>query len=172
MKVEPVLATIMFQQIENQSAQRAAIYAAIGHVNPTDVSLFITALGTTKASQDVRNTFAHHLWGTCSTINALLLVDPKHFALGSAKSSEEFAKARAARGMVSVGVSPIDYNNVCVYTEKDLIKEVSAADRASRIIGLLHALLGWPQNSHAYASIRRQLTSEPLIAEALSRRRS
>jgi hypothetical protein len=120
LKLQPVIATIMFQKIENQGAQRAAILGALEHtLSKDDFPLYRATLATTESSQRIRNEFAHHLWGTCTTIDALLLLDPKDQALDAAKSQEWIASNPR------IGNPPkLDFTKISVYTKKDLLKEV------------------------------------------------
>src|SRR5690349_17533807 len=168
--VEPVIATVMLQAVDNQAAQRAAVLAAAkAMLAPNDWLLFEAAFYTTNQSRSVRNQFVHHIWGTADELpQALLLIDPRFASLDRAKRIKR-VDARVRRGInpALAGERNFDFSGVMVWREADFATESRNACRAQIIIAELSHLVSALKHGHSTDSIRKRLENDEQVLQRL-----
>jgi hypothetical protein len=168
--VEPVIATVMLQAVDNQAAQRAAVLAAAKAVlAPFDWLLFEAAFYTTNPSRNVRNQFVHHMWGTAEELpQALLLLDPRFASLDRARRIKRVDE-RVRRGVnpALAGERNFDFSGVMVWCEDDFKAESQSACRAQLIIAELSHLVSALKLGHSTDSIRKRLENDQQVQQRL-----
>jgi hypothetical protein len=168
---DPTIAAEMLLAIENQNIQRTVIMTATKAVLPKDDwPLVEAAFMSMNASRNVRNRFAHHIWGVADDMpDALLLLDPKDMAILMA----QLVKQAAINKMAGKEPAPVDIDDildrskVMVWREKDFQLECDIAHRASTITDVISKFIFMTKNGQSADSIRQSLLSDPLIQERL-----
>lgn len=170
---DPTLAAEMLLAIENQSIQRTVIMTATKAVLPKqDWPIIEAAFMSMNTSRNVRNRFAHHIWGVADDMpDALLLLDPKDMAIVIAQVVKQAAKEKkAGRTPAPVDLENIlDRSKVMVWREKDFKSECDTAYRAGTVIELISKFIYEIKNEKSADSIRQSLLSDPLIEQRLQK---
>jgi len=170
LKADPDVAVAMLLTVESQATQRAIVLAAAGSVlKPRDLSLFTAVVRSTVLSREIRNHFAHHLWGVSAELpDALLLVDPKHRNITLA-ALEKWRRAKQTEGR-DAGPQPnsVDRSDIYVWREPELEEAHMAALSAASNFTLLTILVArdFPTDETGEA-IRRQLSAIPYVRRQL-----
>ncbi|ANL45305.1 hypothetical protein AMC87_CH00571 [Rhizobium phaseoli] len=121
---EPAFA--MFTEIMDAGNKRAMILAAArAALKPEDFESFEVVSAVVRSQIDVRNKFAHWIWGACEQVpDALLLVDPRYL-LGHARhlqkvwtedATEQDASAAHEKRMAAISY---DFDRIYVYRTTD-----------------------------------------------------
>lgn len=111
-KADPVTVTAVFQATISADARKSAMIAAVQEkLTLEEASLILSVIEASKPSRDLRNEFAHHVWGSLNTrSDCVLLVNPRTLAKFNAAMT-------AWRGE---GPRPeLDRSKVIVWRQKD-----------------------------------------------------
>lgn len=166
-------AAAMFQSLTSITAQRSAVDAAaqnvLGSKSP-EYDLFAIITDQAIRASKPRNIFAHWCWAYSPDLpDALLFINPEELLAYDmkAKSSRVPFEGRALTG-------ELDRSKILVYREMDIKEAVIALDRASYHVSYIRVLLTpWLLAHDSLKDMRdqlyRTLTTEPEVAEALSR---
>ena len=153
----------MYHATTSAEAKHAMIRSAVEvSRSKQDNALFIKVLKAIKPIKDRRNDFAHHLWGTSSSIpDGLLLIDPR----------DELAYNIAWQRIARTGRWPIvqlaanfagyDLSKIYVYRKADLEREIKNALAGHYCVGLFRDLL--TQKGPQRAETRKTLVDQPLL---------
>jgi hypothetical protein len=162
----------MLQSLEATAAKRAAIRAAAKtSLSESDYLLFEATLKTTKASEERRHHFAHHIWAISDQLpNDALLIDPKYEHRHRAFYEDVGRRSKAGRStsVDEIGEAPNPLDGMYVFTEQDVRNDVATAARASNVLANLSLFVADLRRDPSQAdSTRNWLSAEPQIAQAL-----
>jgi hypothetical protein len=170
------IAVKMLYAVDSLTIRRQLIRTAAQHVlTPEDYEVFEATLCATRASEGRRHQFAHHIWaqaqpkpGHAAKKEFLLLMNPKSLN----KKISEVKTFHAMRRLMNANhIRKIDgwWNDVLVFTEKELKEEVQEAETAHRLICWALQLL--PKHPDlARRATRALLLKEPLVQKEIRHR--
>jgi hypothetical protein len=166
---DPRTGTAMYQALSSSEARRAALRAAAEvRLSKDDFLLFQAIVKVTTPQRNVRNHFAHHIWGRSPQVkDALLLAKPEFFTdlvVAATTNTKDWGQ-----GIKTFPAFPkVDYSKVDVWTEKSLLAANKQADEAQQIIVELTKGINADDRS-TDAQWRKPLLSRPLIAQGIER---
>lgn len=158
----------MLLAIDNHKARRDAIFAAAEkRLEKSDYLLFCAAMGSTKASEDVRHSFAHYLWFYSRQYlpDSLLLVDPKYFATYGA--GMEAALTTPPFNLDDyMKTARVDFGQIYEWKRENFNEAIRDAERALVTMQNLFLLVAryHSKDQSPADPIRQQLLADPEIA--------
>lgn len=158
----------MYQALAGAEAKRAALLgAATASMFRLDLPLF-RAVGTaTKEARDLRNRFAHHLWGESKELpKALLLADPN--CILDHRIGVRIVNSRMRETRSIIPPPDIDRSRILVYRAADLDDAVKTTREATITAGMLAHELHMTDGQIG-EHMRLRLLSRPLVSQALQR---
>jgi hypothetical protein len=169
-KADPRTGAAMYQALASSEARRAALSAAAKvRLSDSDFLLFQAIVRVTTPQRNLRNQFAHHLWGMATQLpNCLLLADPEFF---TEIVIDAHARTETVVGQIKLlpAFPKLDLSKIDVWSQKALEDTNKQADEAQTlIVDLTHAI-----NRMEHAKIseewRQKLIDRPKVAQALKR---
>jgi hypothetical protein len=134
-KADPRTGAATYQALTSSEARRAALSAAAKtRLSDSDFLLFQSVVRVTTPQRNLRNQFAHHIWGMASELkDCLLLADPEFF-------TEIVVDAHTQTKVILGGIKLIpafrklDLSKIDVWSKKALEQANADADEAQKII--------------------------------------
>jgi hypothetical protein len=169
---DPKTGMAIYTALTGGEGKRAALLAAAkARLQPADNLLLEVTLQHVTSAREIRNEFAHHLWGYSEDVpNAALLIDPKcmiDFDVGAKLVNQEIGRTK------TVALPPsYDKSRVMVFREGDLKRSLEMVAKAS--LKLTYVALGLQSSNGADLGriARQQLLSEPAIQRVFEKRMS
>ena len=152
----------MYHATTSAEAKHAMIKSAVEvSLSKRDNALFIRVLKAIKPIRDRRNDFAHHLWGTSSSVpNGLLLIDPRN-ELAYNIAWHRIAKTGRWPKALASTFAGYDLSKIFVYRKNDLEREVKNARDGLYCVGLFRDFL--TRKGSERAETRKTLVDQPLL---------
>jgi hypothetical protein len=168
-KADPRTGVAMYQALSSSEARRAALSAAARiRLSKADFLLFQAVLKATTPQRNVRNQFAHHIWGMSAQLeDALLLADPEFFTQIVVDATSKADKAAHTKLLTTL--PKIDYSKVNVWTRKSLETANKSVDEAQQIILDLTYGIARNEGGEIDEQWRKKLLARPLISQAVER---
>ncbi|MGP0058862.1 MAG: hypothetical protein ACLPID_06220 [Beijerinckiaceae bacterium] len=168
LKSDPRVGVSMYQALTSSDARRAALMAAAKvKLSSQDFLLFQACFEAVAPVRRLRNSFAHHLWGSSSDVpNALLLADPEDFLRQDVNAAEAKIEMEAT-GRVAY-LEKIDTSEIQVWKKASFeraLKEAQTAHFTLRELGTGLHVFGPGIN----VKTRELLLNRPLVSQALQR---
>jgi hypothetical protein len=154
--------TAVYQAFNGREARRIALFTAAEKALPEWQQIVLrTVWKATKASQDQRDWFVHHVWGYSRDLpNALLLMD-SNVVVDRNVSMKQRTPIEGNRFLITP--KDFDRSKVFVYRKPDFDRAVTQAEAASWLVTLSYFSLGTFANEQG----RRQLLTEPQFQQAV-----
>jgi hypothetical protein len=160
----------MYTAIRSPEVQRDIVKAACVELLPKRYAMLAAACleQLYKISKE-RHQFAHWIWGMSAdpALNALLLVEPRHFWMLHAARTRHWRK-NANMGLSLLRQPHLSHEDIWVYKLSDLKDVHQRMDRAYQIADALERLVASSSNPRRQA-IYRMLSGQPDIQSALTR---
>ncbi|MCH8001642.1 MAG: hypothetical protein IIA34_08305 [Proteobacteria bacterium] len=152
----------MYHATTSAEAKHAMIKSAVEvSRSKRDNILFNKILKAIKPIRDRRNDFAHHLWGTSSSISdGLLLIDPRDELAYSIAWHHTARTGRWPKALMST-FGGYDLSKIYVYRKNDLERELKNALDGLYCVGLFRNFL--TQKGSERAETRKTLIDQPLL---------
>jgi hypothetical protein len=188
---EPAFA--MFSEVMDAGNKRSMILAAARAALPAeDFEAFEAISSAYRTQMDVRNKFAHWLWGSCDQVDdALVLVDPRYMLKHRRNhqqvwnSDEDFGVAETERHELRMAAMSYDFDKIYVYRKADFDNVLRDLDETIQMINLIGFILdpfvanlderlrgAFPDRESGASTARQTLSSLRLFSEALTRLRN
>lgn len=188
---EPAFA--MFSEVMDSSNKRSMILAAArSALPPDDFETFEVIAAVYRTQMDVRNKFAHWLWGSCEQVgDGLLLVDPRYMLKHARNQQQIWATREELHMRGAEGHDQLmeairyDFEKIYVYRQNDFEHVLRDIDETLQMLGNFCFILDpstsaldrslkerLPDYQNLVDEARQKLPSLRLFSEALTRLRN
>lgn len=163
LKADIAVGSAMYMTLTGGEAKRSVLAAAAREALPGwHYNLLMAILQVTKPSRNQRNSFAHHIWGSCTELeDELLLTHPKTIVDSNVSHRQRVKELPGGRGVIAPKL--IDRSKITVYREIDFKNAVTDAQKASEIVTLFYGTL----DRRSRAGTLHQLLNQPQIQQAI-----
>ncbi|MDZ3831906.1 MAG: hypothetical protein U0S50_08840 [Sphingopyxis sp.] len=158
LKSDIAVGTAMYLSLVGSGAQRGALDAAAKESLPEWQQLLLKAIGSVvEPSRNMRNHFAHRIWGHCSELTeAILLTHPKTIVKYNVSHRQRVEVLPDGRGVIRP--TPLDDKEILVYRRADFDAAIEEAKRAQTLYRLFYAVL-----CDAGEGPKAQLLADPVL---------
>lgn len=152
----------MYHATTSAEAKYAMITAAVGvSLSRRDGTLFNKVMKVVKPIRNRRNSFAHHLWATSSSVpNGLLLIDPREELVQSIAWRHLMRTGRLPKALIAT-FAGYDLSKIFVYRKNDLEREIKDAHAGLYCVDLFRDFLN--KKGPRRVEQRRKLVAQPLL---------